>query len=551
MALTQPHDRLEKALVEYELAREQGKALDRDEFLARYPDLADELGPLLDAVPPIEQLARPLREALGGKPPLAVPAPDGYEILEEIGRGGMGVVYKARQTGTEQLVALKLLRPDWLAGLDESPRRQTIEQFRNEARAAARLQHPNRVRILHLGEHEGRPFYAMELIEGCSLADLLKRPGRVNTPAMVQYLASVAEAVQEAHERGILHRDIKPGNILIDARTDEAKLTDFGLALVAAPAARPAEQSVREQVRVAGTLPYMSPEQTQDADRVTVRSDVYSLGATLYEALTRSRPFTGISRAELLAQIRDGKPDPPRRRNPDIDPELDQICLRCLCKAPQERYASAHELAEKLRGFTRDRQYVRNYTTLGTWLLALAPVGLLIHLCVWWMLQGAFSEPVVWLLVASNYLKLCPTLLLALRFSGRQGVPHWREPWALWGGYIVATILIAVALRAGLAVPARDVILAMYPVLAAVGGMVFLIEASKMPWKMSWGPVGFWLVGVVMVLHREAAPIYLGVYEFLADLAYGLYLRKLGQQLGGPKKSPTLRAQTAGNSRLK
>jgi serine/threonine-protein kinase len=354
----------------------------------------------------------------------------------------------------------------------------------------------------------------------------------VNTPAVVQYLASVADAVQDAHERGILHRDVKPGNILIDERTDEAKLTDFGLALLAPPGAGPAEQSVREQARVAGTLPYMSPEQTQDADSVTVRSDVYSLGAALYEALTGTPPFTGSSRPELLTMIRDGKPEPPRRHNPDIDPELEHICLRCLCKAPQERYASAHELAEKLRGFTRERRYLRNFTTLGTWTLALAPVGLVIHLIVWWMLQGPFREPVVWLLIYSLYLKLCPALLTALRFSGRQNGPHWREPWALWGGHAIATTLIAVALRTELAVPAREVILLMYPVFAALGGMVFIIEASKMSWKMSLGPVGFWLVGVVMLFHREAAPIYLGAYDALGSVAYGLYLRKEGKRLG-------------------
>src|SRR5262249_62028264 len=107
--------------------------------------------------------------------------------------------------------------------------------------------------------------------------------------------------------------------------------------------------------------------------------------------------------------IRDSGPAPPRRHNPDIDPELEHICLRCLCKAPQQRYASAHELAEKLRAFTRARQYMRNYTTLGMWLLALAPVGLVIDLVVWWMLQGSFWEPVVWLLISSHYLKLSPT----------------------------------------------------------------------------------------------------------------------------------------------
>jgi serine/threonine-protein kinase len=544
-AQTQPYSPLEVALVVYELARERGEALDRDEFLARFPEIADELRPLFDAVTQIEHFACPLREALAGRPPLAVPVIEGYEILEQIGMGGMGIVYKARQRGPEQLVALKLLRPDWLAGLDEPTRREALEQFRNEARLAARLRHPNRVRILHLGEHEGRPFIVMELIQGCSLAELLKRPGGVSKDAVVKYLTSIAEVLQDAHDRGILHRDIKPGNILIDEQTDEAKLTDFGLALLAPLGAGPEEQSVRAQARVVGTFLYMPPEQTEDADSVTVRSDIYSLGATLYEALTGTPPFTGTSRAQLLDKIRNDKPEPPRRHNREIDPELERICLRCLRKAPQERYASAQDLAEMLRGFTREHEYILNFTTMGTWLLALAPVGLVIHLVVWGMLQGAFWEPVVWLVFFSPYLKLAPGLLLTTttRLPGRQGGVSWREYWSRWVGHIVATTLIAVALRTGLAVPARDVILLMYPVLAALAGLVFFIEASKQSWKQSWGPVGFWLVGVVMLFHREAAPIYYGVYEALASVAYGLHLRKLGKQFGRSKKSAALRAQ--------
>jgi serine/threonine protein kinase len=523
---TEPYNRLEAALLEYELAREQGKPLARAEFLARYADLAGELGPLFDAVPQIERLACPLRESLGGKPPLALPSLEGYEIIEEIGRGGMGVVYKAKQTGTEQLVALKLLRPDWLAGLDEPTRREAIEQFRNEARAAARLQHPNRVRILHLEEHEGRPFYAMELIQGCSLADKLKRPGGVSKDAVGRYLASIAEAVQDAHERGILHRDIKPGNILIEEETDEAKLTDFGLAMIAPTGVGPAEQSVREQRRVAGTLPYMSPEQTQDADAVTVRSDVYSLGATLYEALTGVPPFTETSRAKLLARIRDCEPEPPHKHNRDINQELERICLRCLCKVPEQRF-TARELAKELREWEVRLHYIRIFTTLGTWMLALAPLHLAIDLVIYWMLQGSFWEPVVWLLMFSHALGLIPALLLSFRFTGGQG-QHWR---AVWGGRTLAFVFIAVALRTGLAVPPRDIILLMYSVGAALNGMAYLIEASRMSWKLSWGPVGFWLVGVVMLFHREAAPIYLGVYGALGAVFYGLYLRKLGKQL--------------------
>jgi serine/threonine protein kinase len=535
-AQTQPYNRLDEALVEFELAREQGKALDQDEFLARYADLADELGPLFEAVRQIEQLACPVRDALGGKPPLAVPTPDGYEILELIRVGGMGVVYKARQRGTEQLVALKLLRPDWLAGLDESTRREAIEQFRTEARAAARLQHPNCVRILHLGEHEGRPFYAMELIQGRSLADMLKQPGEVNMAAAVKYLISIAEALQEAHDHGILHRDIKPGNILIDERTGEAKLTDFGLALMAPTGTGPVEQSVREQARVAGTLPYMSPEQTQDADRVTVRSDVYSLGATLYEALVGTPPFTGNSRSELVAMIRDQEPVPPRRRKPDVHPELERICLRCLRKDPGQRYASGRELTEALRGWKRGVGYLEYFTTLGTRMLVAGLLGLVIDLVVWWMLQGSFWEPVVWFLMFFRYIQWRP--VLATRFPRRQGAPDPREYRMLWGGHAIATVSIAVALRTELDVPPRDVLLLMYSVFAALNGWVYFIEASRMSWKMIWGPVGFWLVGIVMLFHREAAPIYFGVYFALGLAAYGLYLRKLGNSLGDRKNPP-------------
>jgi serine/threonine-protein kinase len=276
----------------------------------------------------------------------------------------------------------------------------------------------------------------------------------------------------------------------------------------------------------------MAPEQTEGADRVTVRSDVYSLGATLYEALTGSPPFAEASLARLLARIRDCEPEPPGRLRPDVNRELERICLRCLRKDPRQRFATAGELAEALLGFTRERQYLRNFTTQGTWLLALAPVGLVIHLVVWWMLQGSFWEPVVWLLIFSLYLKLSPALLLTMRLPRRQGGLGRREYWSLWGGHAIATALIAVALRTGLAVPPREVILLMYSVFAALSGLVYFIEASKMSWKLSWGPVGFWLVGVVMLFHREAAPIFYGVYEALGGVAYGLFLRKLGKQLG-------------------
>jgi serine/threonine-protein kinase len=229
--------------------------------------------------------------------------------------------------------------------------------------------------------------------------------------------------------------------------------------------------------------------------------------------------------------IRDQEPVPPRRHNPNINRELERICLRCLSKEPEQRFATARELAQALDGFTRGVRYLRNFPTVGTLLLVAGPLFLVPDLVVYWMLQGPFWEPVVWFLMFSPYLLLFSVLLLAVPFTRRQGGAVWREPWAVWGGHAVATVSIAVALRTELAVPARAVMLLMYSVFAAVSGMAHFIETSKVPWKMSWNAVGFWLVGVVMLFHREAAPIYYGLYNALCAVASGLYLRKLGKQL--------------------
>jgi predicted Ser/Thr protein kinase len=531
--------RLNEALAEWELAREQGRPLCRDAFLAEHPDIAEELAAYLVAAEQVDRLAAPLRGALGGKPPLPVPVLEGYEHLEELGRGGMGVVYKARQKGTEQLVALKLLRPDWLASLDEEGRQQAVEQFRREARAAASLRHPNRVRILHLGEHEGRPYYAMELIDGCSLAEKIRQPSGVSTVAAARYLASVAEAALEVHDRGILHRDIKPHNILIDSRTDQALLADFGLALIESG---PNEASVRSQTRGAGTLPYMAPEQLEGGDGPTFRSDVYGLGATLYEALAGRPPFWVGTRAELTARIRDEAPAPLR---PEANRELEAICLRCLEKAPEKRFTSARELAEALNGFLDSIRYVRQFAEGGTRTLVVLPIILLFHLAVFWMLQAWFVEPVVWLLLFCNYPVLFTTLWMQDR-DLRPGKGPNEAPtyWAAWIGHLIASALIAFALRMSFPGPAQQVILLTYPVMSALNGLIYFIEASKMPWKFRWGPYGFWLTGLLMVLYLPWAPLFYCAFLVLGHIAYGLYLRQLARELA-PGQSPDFSAHNS------
>ncbi len=537
IAKTRPYqpERLEEALAEFEQAREEGRSLDREAFLARYPGLTAELGPLLQAAERIDQVARPLRQALEGRAVAPFPQLEEYTILEEIGRGGMGVVYKARQKGTEQIVALKMLHPDWIERLDLDSQHKAIGQFQFEVQAAARLRHPNRVRILHLGQQDGRPFYAMELIEGKSLAEKIKQAEGVSKEAALRYLASIAEAVHEAHQRGILHRDLKPHNILIDERTDEALLSDFGLAKMdrPAPAVEVCEESVRSQVRLAGTIPYMSPEQTEDADRVTPASDVYSLGATLYELLTGKPPFEGKSRQELIDRIRYKKVVPPRKRRPGVSPRIEAICLKCLEKDPEERYRTALEFAQELRRYLQDVRHAGNFVGMGTLMLVLAPVVLLINLGVYLLIQHNAWEPFIWLLMFSMYPALFSVFLLAPpKDSGHEGALSRRELWGIWGGKLFAALSISIALRVHFATEPKTALLLVYPVFAALSGMAVFAWVSKMPRVLYLLAAGCWFTGIYMMIGRlERAPLYYGLACLVGCSIWGLYLRKLGKEL--------------------
>ena len=262
-----------------------------------------------------------------------------YELLGEIARGGMGVVYKARQVRLNRVVALKMILDGALSS-DTALRR-----FRSEAQTAASLQHPNIVAIHEVGEHEERQFYSMDYIEGRSLAAVIG--GRPLPPDQAaRLLLTTAEAVHHAHLRGVLHRDLKPANILIDAR-GQPHVADFGLAKQVG-----CESSLTLTGIVVGSPGYMSPEQLRgDKGAVDARSDVYALGATLYEALTGRSPFLAATVMETMRQVEVEEPIPPQLLNPAVPSDLQTICLKCLEKSPRTRYASAGELADDLRRF--------------------------------------------------------------------------------------------------------------------------------------------------------------------------------------------------------
>ncbi|MCC6232342.1 MAG: protein kinase [Verrucomicrobiales bacterium] len=270
-----------------------------------------------------------------------------YELLEELGRGGMGIVYRARQAGLEREVALKVLRlGPWASAADR-------ERFRREAVALAALRHPLVVTVFDVGEDEGHAFLAMELVAGRSLAELSDGAPLEPTRA-ARYLLGVAEAVGAAHEVGILHRDLKPANVLIDME-DQPRVTDFGLAKLLDGEGR-AGDSVTRTGEVLGSPGYLPPEQADPSRGAAgFGADVYSLGALLYHLLTGRPPFAGVTLTATLAQVLHNDPVPPRRLHPVVPLDLETICLKCLQKNPRRRYVDAGAVAADLRAFLEHR----------------------------------------------------------------------------------------------------------------------------------------------------------------------------------------------------
>jgi tetratricopeptide (TPR) repeat protein/tRNA A-37 threonylcarbamoyl transferase component Bud32 len=264
-----------------------------------------------------------------------------YELLEEIARGGMGVVYKARQLRLHRLVALKMI----LGGQMATPK--DVQRFRTEADEAASLDHPNIVPIYEVGEHDGQYYFTMKFMEGGTLSQHLARL-TTDTRAAVRLLATVANAVHHAHQHGILHRDLKPGNILLDA-DGQPHVTDFGLAKRIE-----GNSALTQTGAIVGTPSYMAPEQAGGNKTLTTAVDIYSLGAVLFELLTGRPPFQAETPMETAMQVVQNEPPRPRQLNPRVPRDLETICLKCLEKDAQRRYGSADALARDLERWLTD-----------------------------------------------------------------------------------------------------------------------------------------------------------------------------------------------------
>src|SRR5947199_339850 len=308
-----------------------------------------------------------------------------YELLEEVGRGGQGVVFRARQKSLNRTVALKVI------SLGQWASKAHLKRFRLEAEAAARLEHPGIVPIHEVGERGGSCYFSMKFVEGGQLDEIVRRePMPIRRAA--ELVAKMARTVHYAHDHGILHRDIKPGNILLDAK-GEPHLTDFGLARLVE-----SESSVTQTLEVLGTPSYMAPEQAVGNNtQLTSATDVYGLGAVLYQLLTGHPPFAGGTSYETIKLLLDTEPRQPRLLNSKISRDLSTICLKCLEKDSQRRYPSALALAEDIERslkhepiqarragvFTRGRKWVRRNPTSALLVASLVTLAAVVGWNIW------------------------------------------------------------------------------------------------------------------------------------------------------------------------
>ena len=355
---------LEAVIADYIRACETGTAPNRSEILKRHPEFADELRQFFGQHDRMNQIAAPIRgfgdslaQAVGPGQQLSYVG--NYELLEEIARGGMGVVYKARQTTLGRIVAVKMIVSGRLAS------EQDVQRFHVEARAAAGLQHPNIVSIHEVGQHEGWHYFSMDYVEGRDLSKIL-RENLSSAKQAATYVRQMAEAIHYAHQQGILHRDLKPSNILIDSH-DQVRITDFGLAMRVEGGS-----DLTRTGQIVGTPSYMPPEQAQGKrSLIGPGSDVYSLGAVLYECLTGRAPFRADSVFKTIEQVIHAEAASPRTLNAAIPRDLETICLKCLEKEPHRRYGTAQLLADDLQRYLDVRPILAR------------PVGFVERTCRW------------------------------------------------------------------------------------------------------------------------------------------------------------------------
>ncbi len=456
-----------------------------------------------------------------------------YELIEEIGRGGMGVVYRAVQKSLGRTVAIKmLLRRDLASPAD-------LSRFRSEAEAAARLDHPGIVSIFEVGEFDGHPFYSMQLVEGTTLAKRLLQ-GPLPAREAAALLAKVADAVQVAHTRGVLHRDLKPSNILIDAG-GEPHVSDFGLAK-----RLEADESVTHTGAILGTPCYMSPEQAAGSrGDVGPTSDVWSLGAILYQMLTGRPPFQASSPMDTLLAVLESDPPVPRSIDRQVDRDLEMIALKSLQKPQELRYGSAAELAADLRAFLAGEPVAARHggfadmfarlfrethhaVVLENWgLLWMWHSVVILALCVttdvlaWQGVTTRWPYLILW----AGGLALWAPIFWALRQRSGPVTAVERQIAHIWGGSVIASVMLF-WVEALLDLP----VLTLSPVLALLAGLIFFAKAGILSGAFYIQAAVLFATALVMCVARDISHVVFGVVSGICFFVPGLkYFRQRGR----------------------
>jgi tRNA A-37 threonylcarbamoyl transferase component Bud32 len=483
-----------------------------------------------------------------------------YELLEEVARGGMGVVFKARQKGLNRIVALKMILPGKLA------RPEDLQRFRTEAEATARLQHANIVTVHEVGEVDGQHFYSMDFIEGPSLSKRLAHgplPGRL----AARLVMTAADAIYHAHSHGILHRDLKPSNILLDAQ-EEPHITDFGLAKKL-----DCDSSQTRTGLVMGTPSYMAPEQAAGkVKELGPACDVYGLGAVLYELLTGRPPFHSDTAMDTLAHVLERDPAPPRLLNPKVDRDLETICLKCLEKDPRNRYGSAAALAQDLKHYlagesisassfnvldrlarTLDRSpHAIEFRTWGQMLLWCGVVVFLGHFITFLLVEAGQPPPLRWLARGGQFVVLG---MLFWHYRGARSLlptsAAERQLWSIWIAYLAAFTASWLISRE-LVPPGQHwndwEELRVYPFSAILTGLAFFAMGSNY-WGQCYA-IGLAFIGLaaLMPLNLYWAPLAFGVFWSVAFVLLGLHVRRIGREAGADPDGEAL--QAGGNACL-
>lgn len=524
--------RLWSIFEDLEIRARNGEPIDIDLVARLHPDLAVEIRRLwpvasvvrelgsaettIELPRPVPDLGAPVSEATQESGVIAPRLPSffgDYELLEEIGRGGMGVVYRARQRSLDRPVALKMILGGGFAS------REDLARFRAEAEIAARIDHPNAVKVYEAGEIGGQPYFTMQLIDGTSLAERL-REGRIPAREAAKLLVPVCRAVHAAHGVGLLHRDLKPANILID-RDGRPYVADFGLA-------KRTEKTgaMTQSGAIVGTPRYMSPEQASgNLSLITPASDVYSLGTILYELLTGRPPFIADAPLDVVLAVRGEDPPLPRTLVPQVDRELEMVALKCLQKPADLRYSSAEALANDLESWLEGgpvsarsgtlidvmaRLFRETYhaAILENWgLLWMWHAVVLFALCFATHVIRAHGVTNAWpyLGLWSVGLGTWAGIFWALRRRGGPVTFVERQIAHMWaGGVISCSGLFVVEMLLRLPV------LTLSPVLGLVSGSVFLAKASILSGRFYVQALALYATAVVMALAPESGLIIFG-----------------------------------------